>query len=156
MTDPLRRADSWTRSDPIAVNDPGLTQDAGWQIGVSRTLPHPLAKVWDLISGTTGISLWLGPGAVLQPTRGSLYATRDGAVGDVRGYRDRDRIRVTCKPSGWDHFTTIQVTVSAKAPDKTLLRFHQEWLADSAERVRQRDHWQSVMDRVAGALDSTP
>ncbi|GLW92357.1 SRPBCC family protein [Actinokineospora globicatena] len=155
MTDPLNRADAWTRTDPLAVSDPGLTQDAGWQIGVSRTVPHPLAKVWDLISGPTGISMWLGPGAVLSPTRGTKYATRDGAVGDVRGYRDRDRIRVTCRPPGWDHFTTIQVTVTAKG-DKTLLRFHQEWLANPGERARQRDHWTAVMDRVTGALDTTP
>ncbi|RLK60441.1 SRPBCC family protein [Actinokineospora cianjurensis] len=155
MTDPLRRADAWTRNDPIASNDPGLTQDAGWQIGVSRTVPHPLPKVWDLISGPTGLSIWLGPGATLSPTRGTKYTTRDGAVGDVRGYRERDRIRVTCRPPGWDHLTTIQVTVSAKG-NQTLLRFHQEWLANPAERSRQRDHWQSIMTRVAGALDSTP
>lgn len=27
----------------------GQTQDAGWQIGVSRTLDHPLERVWDAL-----------------------------------------------------------------------------------------------------------
>jgi hypothetical protein len=32
----------------------GLTKDAGWQIGVSRTLPDPPSPVWDFISGPEG------------------------------------------------------------------------------------------------------
>ncbi|KDN87694.1 hypothetical protein KCH_05490 [Kitasatospora cheerisanensis KCTC 2395] len=56
----------------------GLTKDAGWQIGVSRTLPHPLPVVWDFITSAEGIALWLGPGAVLAPDRGAPYRTAAG------------------------------------------------------------------------------
>jgi uncharacterized protein YndB with AHSA1/START domain len=44
--------------------------DVGWQIGVSRTVPHPLPVVWDFISSPGGLALWLGPGADLTPERG--------------------------------------------------------------------------------------
>ncbi|MET8505572.1 SRPBCC domain-containing protein [Streptomyces sp. NPDC014779] len=126
----------------------GLTKDAGWQIGVSRTLPHPPAVVWDFISGPEGIALWLGPGAALAPERGAPYRTADGVAGEVRGYRPGDRIRVT------HGTTTVQVALAPAAEgSRTMLRFHQEHLASAEERERRRGHWQDVMDRVAAALD---
>ncbi|MEW2035055.1 SRPBCC domain-containing protein [Streptomyces roseifaciens] len=129
----------------------GLTKDAGWQIGVSRTLPHPPTAVWDFISSPEGIALWLGPGADLTPERGAPYRTAAGVTGEVRGYRPGDRIRVT------HGTTTVQVALTPATPaadgPRTILRFHQERLASAEERDQQRAHWQGVMDRVAAALD---
>jgi uncharacterized protein YndB with AHSA1/START domain len=126
----------------------GLTKDAGWQIGVSRTLPHPLAVVWDFISSPAGLALWLGSGAVLTPERGARYQTAAGVVGEVRGYRPADRIRVT------HGSTTMQVALApAGRGTRTTLRFHQERLANAEEREQRRTHWQSVLEQVAAALD---
>ncbi|SPF03058.1 activator of Hsp90 ATPase 1 family protein [Streptomyces sp. MA5143a] len=110
----------------------GLTQDAGWEIGVSRTLAQPPDTVWEFISGPRGLALWLGAGARLTPERGAPYTTDAGIGGEVRGYRPRERIRVTYGD------TTVQVTVSAAA----------------GERERRREHWRRVLDRVADALDA--
>ncbi|MFE5871837.1 SRPBCC domain-containing protein [Streptomyces roseifaciens] len=129
----------------------GLTKDAGWQIGVSRTLPHPAPAVWDFISSPEGIALWLGPGADLTPERGAPYRTAAGVTGEVRGYRPGDRIRVT------HGTTTVQVALTPATPaadgPRTILRFHQDRLTSAEEREQQRAHWQGVMDRVAAALD---
>lgn len=27
----------------------GKTKDAGWEIGVSRTVPHPIEHVWEML-----------------------------------------------------------------------------------------------------------
>ncbi len=40
----------------------GLTRDAGWQIGVSRTLPIDLETAWKLLTSRMGLGLWLGEG----------------------------------------------------------------------------------------------
>ncbi|GAA3005100.1 SRPBCC domain-containing protein [Kitasatospora albolonga] len=129
----------------------GLTKDAGWQIGVSRTLPHPVALVWEFVSSAEGLALWLGPGTELTPERGAPYRTGQGVTGEVRGYRPRERIRVT-HGSG-----TVQVAmVPTGDGSRTVLRFHQDRMADAAERERQRAHWKAVMDLVAAALDRAP
>ncbi|GAA2074356.1 SRPBCC domain-containing protein [Streptomyces albiaxialis] len=126
----------------------GLTKDAGWQIGVSRTLPHPPSAVWEFVSGPEGLALWLGPGAELTPERGAPYRTADGVEGEVRGYRPGDRIRVTYGP------TTVQVAVSpAGDGTRAVLRLHQERMASREERERQRAHWRDVAARIAAALD---
>ncbi|MBH5335470.1 SRPBCC domain-containing protein [Streptomyces pactum] len=138
----------------------GLTKDAGWQIGVARTLDAPLPVVWDFISGPEGLALWLGPGAGLDPRKGARYETADGATGEVRGYRARDRVRVTHRLPGQERETTVQVTVSPAGGDaaagRTVLRFHQERLADAGERAGRREHWRSVLDAVAAALSPDP
>ncbi|MDX3131657.1 SRPBCC domain-containing protein [Streptomyces europaeiscabiei] len=131
----------------MTMRSTGLTKDAGWEVGVSRTLPQSPAAVWEFISGPRGLELWLGAGARLTPERGTAYETDAGAVGEVRGYRPGDRIRVTYGE------TTVQVAVSAAGGGRTVLVFHQERMASTEERERQRAHWRRVMDQVAEALD---
>ncbi|MFE2555159.1 SRPBCC domain-containing protein [Streptomyces sp. NPDC059352] len=114
----------------------GLTRDAGWEIGVSKTLPLPVATVWEFLVSPEGLALWLGPGAALP------------AEGDpaLRGLRPGDRVRLTYGD------TVLQVTVSPASGDRTVLTFHQEHLADAEERERQRAHWKGVMAEIMRVL----
>jgi uncharacterized protein YndB with AHSA1/START domain len=130
----------------------GKTQDAGWEIGVSRTLPHPIDEVWALLTSRAGLDLWLGAGATLGQTKGDAYETAEGTAGEVRSWRPLDRIRLTWQPPDWDHESTVQVVVAAR-DDRTIVTFHQERLADAAERERQRTHWQNVMEQIVDALE---
>ncbi|PRX96290.1 SRPBCC family protein [Allonocardiopsis opalescens] len=135
------------------MREVGRTRDVGYQIGVSRTVPHPAERVWRLLTSPGGLALWLGDGARLTPERGAPYTTADGTRGEVRSYRENDRIRLTWRPPGWSHDTTLQVALSG-AGERTAVHFHQEWLADAAERTRQREHWKGVVDRLAAALEA--
>ncbi|MFI6642759.1 SRPBCC domain-containing protein [Streptomyces sp. NPDC050504] len=126
----------------------GLTKDVGWQIGVSRTLPHPVPVVWDFVSGPEGLALWLGPGAAPALERGAPYRTADGVTGEVRGYRPEERIRAT------HGSTTFQLALVPSADGaRTALRFHEEHLTSAQEREERRAHWRRVMERVAEALE---
>jgi uncharacterized protein YndB with AHSA1/START domain len=131
----------------------GKTKDAGWQIGVSRTVAHPVDDVWELLTSAAGIALWLGAGVTFEFEKGEHYTTDAGVSGEVRSYHPADRIRITWQPPDWDHNTTVQIAVQAKGP-KTTIRFHQERLANSAERQAQREHWKGVADRIQAALDA--
>ncbi|TQS42463.1 SRPBCC family protein [Cryptosporangium phraense] len=132
-------------------NTVGLTKDVGWQIGVSRTLPHPPEEVWSFLTSPPGLSLWLGPGATLTPEKGARYDTDDGTTGEVRSFRPGDRLRVTWQPPGWSHDSTVQVVVRPAAGG-TSVRFHQERLADVDERAAQREHWRRVLEAIEAAL----
>lgn len=131
----------------------GRTKDAGWQIGVSRTVSHPVERVWDLLTSAKGTALWLGSGVTVDPEAGQGYETAEGTVGETRSHRFQDRIRLTWQPEDWDHETTVQAAVVANGSDRTMIRFHQERMASAEERERQRAHWRAVMDGVSGALD---
>jgi uncharacterized protein YndB with AHSA1/START domain len=128
----------------------GQTKDVGWNIGVSKTLRHPVEQVWALLTSEDGLRLWLGD-VELGTSKGDRYETADGTVGEIRSFHPHDRLRLTWRPADWTHDTTVQVAVVGDG-DRTMLRFHQEWLADAEERERQRAHWQAAMDRVVAAL----
>lgn len=130
----------------------GKSRDAGWMIGVSDTIASPVATVWDFMLSREGLATWLGADVSLRPEKGTSYETADGTVGELRGFREHDRVRLTWHPKG-SHESTIQFTVSAKG-EKTTLRFHQERLAGPEEREARRIHWRGVLDTVVGKLAS--
>ncbi len=130
----------------------GLTRDAGWQIGVSRTIDRPADEVWDFLISEAGIRLWLGEGVAVLPEPGDHYETDAGVRGQTRSLRDRDRLRLTWQPPDWDHDTTLQLVVSASGAARSRLGVHQERLADAAERERQREHWKGVVAAIVTAL----
>lgn len=70
---------------------PGQTQDVGFQIGVSRTVPYPPEVVCRFLVGPEGVQLWLGAEAELSAQRGAAYRTDDGTEGVVRSFREVDQ-----------------------------------------------------------------
>lgn len=132
----------------------GKTRDAGWQVGVSKTVHLPVEEVWEFLTSPQGTALWLGHGVEALEERGNRYATSEGTVGETRSFHPHDRIRLTWQPADWDHESTVQVAVSSGGPGRTMIRFHQERLVDAYERERQRAHWRSVMGAIVAALAS--
>jgi len=123
----------------------GLTKDAGWEIGVSRTIDAPIEAVWDLLVSPAGTDLWLGAGAALPTAKGDRYKGDDGATGELRSRNPHDRVRLTQVRPGRDGESTIQVAMRAKG-GRTRVTFHEERLHDADEREARRTHWQAVMD----------
>lgn len=134
--------------------EPGRTKDAGWQVGVSRTVDHPAERVWEFLTSPAGTDLWLGHGVRLAQAPGSPYETDEGVRGETRSLRSGDRIRLTWQPDDWDHETTVQMVVSPSKAERTRLTFHQERMTGADERERQRRHWRAVMDSITAALDA--
>lgn len=132
----------------------GLTRGAGFEIGVSRTIDAPPDRVWRSLTDPDGVATWLGSGVRIpapETAKGTAYRTADGTRGEFRSVHPGSRLRLTWLPPEWDHESTVQVTVSARA-GRTVIRFHQERLADPDERERQRQHWQAVMDAIVDRL----
>jgi len=130
----------------------GHTRDAGWEIGVSKTIHRPVGEVWDFVTSPAGIALWLGEGVTLLSEPGAGYETTTGVQGEMRSFRDLDRLRLTWQPADWAHDTTLQLAVRATGTDRTTLVVHQERLVDASEREQQRRHWQGVVAALADAL----
>ncbi|NMR29262.1 SRPBCC domain-containing protein [Crystallibacter degradans] len=127
----------------------GLTQDAGWEMGVRKTVPAPLPQVWDFLIGE-GLPLWLGE-TTLGARRRDQYETADGTRGEIRRFHPHERIRLTWEPQAWDHESILQITLM-QVQAGTTIGFHQEQLASAAEREEMLDHWHDVADRIAAAL----
>lgn len=118
---------------------------------MSKTIAVPIEVAWSFLTSDRGAAIWLGEGVSLPAAAGDTYRTSDGIEGEVRSFRDRDRVRLTWRPRDWDHEATLQLAVSGDA-SKTMLRFHQERLASAAERERMRDHWRAVLEALIAEL----
>jgi uncharacterized protein YndB with AHSA1/START domain len=130
----------------------GQTKDAGFEIGVSKTVPFSVERVWELLTSREGVRLWLGE-AELGTKKGDRYKTSTGVEGEIRSYHEHDRLRLTWRPADWTHDTTVQIAVTPKDETKTTVTFHQEWLASTTEREQQRVHWRAVLTKVVEALN---
>ena len=105
----------------------GLTKDAGWEIGVSRTVPHDPEAVWALLED---VPSWLG-----------------GEPDSVRSHNPHDRMRLASRG------TIVQVVIR-QGKTGTSIRFHQEKLQSAEEREAQRTHWKGVIDRLVERLEA--
>ena len=126
---------------------PGKT-DAGWDVGVRKTVAAPVPDVWAYLVGT-GLPMWLGEIAELPTKKGVRYRTEDGVRGTIRGYAEKKQIRLTWQPQDWPHDTTLELTLT-KAGDGTTLGIHHEDLADRDERHMMVGHWHRVSDAIVG------
>ncbi|PJJ72200.1 uncharacterized protein YndB with AHSA1/START domain [Diaminobutyricimonas aerilata] len=134
----------------------GLTRDAGWQIGVSRTVERSAEEVWRFLTSPDGIAIWLGEGVASIPDRGSPFETTAGVRGETRSLHELDRVRLTWRPRNWDHDTTLQLVVRSAGAGRARITVHQERLADAAERELQRGHWKGVVAALGDALLVSP
>lgn len=127
----------------------GLTKDAGWELGVRRTVPLAVPEVWDFLLGE-GRPIWLGR-TELGTGKGDAYVTDDGVRGEIRGRTDGARVRLTWQPPDRDHASTVQLTV-LPAASGTTIAIHHERLTSRAEREERLARRRAVVDRFEAVL----
>jgi uncharacterized protein YndB with AHSA1/START domain len=124
----------------------GETAEAGFEVGVRRTVDASADEVWELL--TVRPELWLGKGVAFRP--GERYSV-PGAVGEIRVVKPGDRLRLTWQPEGWAAPATMQLTLSRARSGKTTITAHVEKLPDADARDAMREHLREALDRVVAA-----
>lgn len=126
----------------------GQTADAGFQVGVRRTVGLPVAEAWELV--TTRPELWLGDRASVTFEPGERYEA-GGATGEIRVVKPAERVRMTWQPAGWEAPATLQVTFAQSASRKTAIGIHLEKLPDAQAREEMRERFREALERIAAA-----
>ena len=130
----------------------GQTSDAGFQVGVQKTLPVPPEAAWALLTGGPGRDLWLGRVEALEFRKGQRFRTVEGHEGEIRSCVPGERLRLTWSHPGLARTSTLQLYLAA-AGERTSVRFHHERLSGSEERELMRSHWRRVLEELAGILN---
>lgn len=132
----------------------GQTADAGFQVGVQRSVAVAPAEAWELV--TTRPELWLGEGAEVAFAVGERYRApsgqgASGACGVVRVVKPGVRLRMTWQPEGWPAPATLQLTLTASGSGGTVVGAHLEKLPDADAREAMRARWRAALERIAAA-----
>lgn len=129
----------------------GKTKDAGWEIGVRRTLPVEQPAIWDLLTSPEGLAIWLGEGADLPLTRGETYTLADGSSGELRVLKPYSHLRITWQPGSYPRPSLIQVRAIARKA-KTEIAFHQEHLPGPEARSERQTFFVHALDRLEALI----
>lgn len=124
----------------------GLTKDAGFQIGVRRTMAVGHAELWDFFFSPEGILLWFGNVNPPLPL-GTSFKSDDGFEGFITTFREGSHFRMKWKKPGWDHFSMLQVRIMPSG-NKTILAFHQDQLLNEQERMEMKAYWLQVAEKI--------
>lgn len=127
----------------------GLTRDAGWELGVRRTIAASPEETWRHLLAEW-LPAWLGVDTVPQMVGAPLRRGRE-ARGRVVGCHVGRRVRVRWTPEMLDHETVFQVTL-LEAPAGTTVAVHQERLLGPAARQSLLEHWTGRLDALVGQV----
>jgi uncharacterized protein YndB with AHSA1/START domain len=127
----------------------GATMDAGFQIGVRRTVPVSDERIWEVLLSPDGLGTWLGGATKVE--EGERFAFSNGLSGEIRVFKPGSHIRLTWHRPEWEEPSYVQVRV-IPARTGTTLSFHQDHLAGPSDREEMKVHWEQVIDRLFAML----
>lgn len=131
----------------------GETADAGFQIGVSKSIAVEPEKAWNYLISAAGRKLWLGEVDQLSLEKGAKGTTTAGLEYEIRSVQPGKMIRLRWQPAGFQDFTVLQLRTEKGKTGKTVIGFHHEKLAGAKMRTEMKKHWQEVLEQIDINLD---
>jgi uncharacterized protein YndB with AHSA1/START domain len=133
----------------------GETEGAGYEIGVSKTLPVSREKLWELLMSPEGVGIWLDA-KEFKLEKGFHYETAANTSGEIKTITPGLKIRLTYQAKPEAKPSTLQVYLMANGEynsketnsAKTAIRFHHEKLKDREEREVMKKHWEEVISAI--------
>jgi uncharacterized protein YndB with AHSA1/START domain len=115
-------------------------------IEVSRVVPFPIDKVWQLLTTSAGAEALLGKGAKLG-TKGEPWHSVDGSYGVVRSYHPMEQMRLTWHADEHAAATLIDLRLTSEGSD-TRLDLRHERLDQAALGQSLPQHWDEALSRI--------
>lgn len=123
----------------------GETEDT--TVVVTRTLPHPVKKVWDVLMTDEGSEALLGPGAHFG-AKGENWQSHDGRQGVIRTFHPLEEIRFSWRMKETGAASMVAVNLMAAGEDATELEIKHNRLEADADRAWLTDRWSAALDRI--------
>jgi len=108
-------------------------------IEVSRVVPFPIDRVWQLLTTPAGAEALLGEGAKL-----------DGTHGVVRSYHPMEQVRLTWHADEHAPATLVDLRLTSEGGD-TRLDLRHERIDDSTLGQSLPQRWDEALGRLAGS-----
>lgn len=138
-------------SSPTQSASEELGSDASPRtVRVSRAVPTPVERVWEVLITEPGTQALLGRGASLG-SKGEPWRAEDGTHGVVRSYHPLEQLRFSWHFTEDDPPSLVDVHLSAEG-DGTRLDVVHERLHDGDDPEMLRRHWEVALERLQGVV----
>jgi uncharacterized protein YndB with AHSA1/START domain len=117
---------------------------------VSRIVPHPIDKVWQVLTTSVGSEALLGSGAQLG-TKGQPWHSADGSHGVVRSYHPMEQVRLSWHADEHAPATLVDLQLTAEGEDNTRLGLRHENVPDVGLNDSLQRRWEDALGRIDGA-----
>ncbi|MGL5248993.1 MAG: SRPBCC family protein [Brooklawnia sp.] len=114
---------------------------------VSRTLPHSVKTVWDVLMTSDGSEALLGPGGLLG-SKGTSWQSHDGRQGVIRSFHPLEQIRFSWRLRDSAQPSLVDVRLIPAGDDATEVQIAHSKLAPGADRAWVKDRWEAALDRI--------
>lgn len=118
-------------------------------IEVSRVVPHPIDRVWQVLTTPAGAEAFLGSGAQLG-TKGQPWRSADGSHGVVRSYHPMQQVRITWHADENAPATLVDLQLTTEG-DGTRMGLRHEHIYDVALSQSLQQRWEDALIRIGGA-----
>ena len=118
-------------------------------IEVSRVVPFPIDKVWQLLTTAAGAEALLGKGAMLG-TKGEPWHSENGSYGVVRSYHPMEQVRLSWHANAHASATLVDLRLTPEGDD-TRLSLRHENVDDPALGQSLPARWDEALGRIGGS-----
>jgi hypothetical protein len=123
----------------------GQTMDAGFQVGINKTIPVPHKKLWALIFVENRLGLFQDN--KLNLAEGLTGVNSRGVSYKITTYRPYSHIRMQWRLPNWDEYSILQIRLNAKTDNNTTLSIHQEKLKNKNTREAMKLFWKKELEK---------
>lgn len=118
-------------------------------IEVSRVVPHPIDKVWQVLTTPAGAEALLGSGAKLGG-KGEPWRSVDGSHGVVRSYHPMEQVRISWHADEHAPATLVELHLTPEG-DGTRVGLRHAQIPDVALSQSLQQRWEDALGRIGGA-----
>lgn len=126
----------------------GQTQDSGFQVGISKTLPIRKEALWDIITSPKGFALIVGDETDAKNAINQNQTSKTGIEYRITTYEAYSHMRMQWRLPEWMDYSILQVRVIEQRSGNAALTFHQEKMASKKIREEMRQYWKDRFDRL--------
>jgi hypothetical protein len=132
----------------------GQTKDAGFQIGVRKTVQGNHQDIWDFMFSEKGLGIWLGDIDPDQLIIRKDFTLSNSVAGKITVFEPYSHLRMSWKKDGWGNTSRLQLRVIKSDENKTVIAFHQEMLSGPEQREEMKQLWSNIIAAIDSAVSS--
>jgi len=133
----------------------GQTHDAGFQMGVRKTVPGNTQDIWDFLFSEEGLGIWLGEIDPDELVIRKEFSLSNDVTGKITVFEPYSHLRMSWKKKGWINTTRLQIRVIGSGEERTVISFHQEMLTGPEQREQMKAYWENTLSSIKSAIQET-